>query len=448
MVSVAQGTVSPQRRRLLPSGWPLYALFAGFPLWWVLGLGGFIWLILAIPMAAWLFRQKAVLAPKGFRIWVGFMLWMLGSSSRLDSPDRYIVFIYRAGLYVAVTIILLYVFNISREALPTGKVIAIMTFFWMFVVVGGLMGVLFPTLNFSSPTEMVMPGNLISDEFVYDLVHPATAQIQDFLGYDEARPKAPFVYATNWGSAFALLVPFVILGWTYAKTRAWKLVTGVMFVISIVPVVASLARGLWLSLGAGLVYAAIRLAIGGKGKALRAILILIPTLLAVVYLSPLRGLVTDRFSHQHSNERRVGLYEEAIANVKESPLLGYGSPRPSEENSDAPSVGTQGQLWLVLFSHGIPGMIFFGWWFFYQLWRMRHVSSPVAFWCHVLVFIAFVQLPFYGWLPAPLAVIMVGIALGAREQRLDRAELRRRDLGPRSRGADSVQAWTRTRVEP
>ena len=372
-------------------------------------------------MAAWLLRQKTVLAPRGFTIWVAFLLWMFGSGTRLDSPDRYIVFVYRAGLYVAATIILLYVFNMSREALPTRKVISIMTFFWMFVVVGGLMGVLFPTLNFSSPTEMLMPANLISDEFVYDLVHPATAQIQDFLGYEQARPKAPFVYSTNWGSAFALLVPFVILGWMFAKSRVWKNFTAVMFVISIVPVVAGLGRGLWLSLGAGLVYAAVRLAIGGQGKALRAILILIPSMLAIVYLSPLKGLVEDRFATPHSNERRVGLYEEAIANVEESPILGYGSPRPSEENSDAPSVGTQGQLWLVLFSHGIPGMVLFVWWFLYQLWKMRAVSEPVAFWCHVMVFIAVVQLPVYGWLPAPMAVIMVGIALAAREQRLDHA---------------------------
>ena len=137
-------------------------------------------------MAAWLLRQKTVLAPRGFTIWVAFLLWMFGSGTRLDSPDRYIVFVYRAGLYVAATIILLYVFNMSREALPTRKVISIMTFFWMFVVVGGLMGVLFPTLNFSSPTEMLMPANLISDEFVYDLVHPAP--LRSMTSWATSRP--------------------------------------------------------------------------------------------------------------------------------------------------------------------------------------------------------------------------------------------------------------------
>jgi len=108
-------------------------------------------------------------------------------------------------------------------------------------------------------------------------------------------------------------------------------------------------------------------------------------------------------------------------------------------NSDAPSVGTQGQLWLVLFSHGIPGMVLFVWWFLYQLWKMRAVSEPVAFWCHIMVFIAVVQLPVYGWLPAPMAIIMVGIGLAAREQRLDRAEMYRQRARITARPTPALQ---------
>ena len=33
-------------------GWPLTALLVGYPLWWALGIADFIWIILAIPMAA------------------------------------------------------------------------------------------------------------------------------------------------------------------------------------------------------------------------------------------------------------------------------------------------------------------------------------------------------------------------------------------------------------
>ncbi|MFN8233362.1 MAG: O-antigen ligase family protein [Actinomycetota bacterium] len=407
--------VGTARRRYLPPGWPVYALFAGFPVWWILGLGGLIWPVLAVPMAIWLFRLPVVRAPKGFTIWVAFMIWMIGSGTQIDNSIRYVAFTYRVSLYASATIVLLYIFNLSREALPTRAVIGLMAVFWMYVVAGGFMGVLAPTWEFKSPVEYVMPQALISDEFVHDLVHPASSQIQDVLGYEQPRPKAPFVYATNWGSAFSLLTPFVILGWMYARSRAWKILTALMFVAAIVPVVVSLDRGLWLSLGVGIVYAAIRLALGGRTRALRAILILIPTMLGLVYLTPLRGVVQERFAHPHSNERRLSLYQEAIDNVKSSPLLGFGGPRPSEENSDAPSVGTQGQFWLVLFSHGIPGAVFFVWWLMYQAWRFRASAPPVPFWCHVLIVMALVQLPVYGWLPAPMIVIVVGVAIAARE---------------------------------
>ena len=156
---------------------------------------------------------------------------------------------YIAVLYVAVTIVLLYVFNLSREAVPTERVITVLTIFWMFVVVWGALGVVFPTLNFTSPMEKVMPQRLVGNEFVHDLVHPALSQVQDILGYDEPRPKAPFTYATNWGAAFGVLTPFVVLAWKQARKRGWKMLIAAVFVVGIVPVVSSLDRGLWLSLG-------------------------------------------------------------------------------------------------------------------------------------------------------------------------------------------------------
>jgi Mg2+/citrate symporter len=70
---------------------------------------------------------------------------------------------------------------------------------------------------------------------------------------------------------------------------------------------------------------------------------------------------------------------------------------------------------------------------------MRAVSEPVAFWCHIMVFIAVVQLPVYGWLPAPMAIIMVGIGLAAREQRLDRADLYRQRARITAHRAPAVQ---------
>ena len=399
---------------MLPQGWPLYALFLGFPIWWVLGISAFMWTIMAVPMAAWLIRRKRVSAPAGFGIWVAFLLLMLGSSVRLNDVDTYIHFGYRASLYLAATVILLYVFNMSSRALPTGRLVTILAGFWVLVVVGGFLGVLMPNVSFTSPVERILPQRLAGNEFIQELVHPAFAQIQDILGYEQPRPKAPFTYATNWGAAFGLLTPFVILGWKFAPTRAWRTLTVIAFVAAIVPVVASLNRGLWVSLGAGLIYAAVRLALAGHGRAMRRLIVLISVALAIVYVTPLQDLISDRLANPHSNERRLSLYEESTQIVLESPFLGYGGPRPAS-NPDAPPLGTQGQIWQILVSYGIPATVLFLWWFMYRFWRMRRLTSEIGFWCHIVVFIALIQAPFYDWLGAPLVIIMIAIALAARE---------------------------------
>jgi O-antigen ligase len=139
---------------------------------------------------------------------------------------------------------------------------------------------------------------------------------------------------------------------------------------------------------------------------------------AAVAFTPLKAIVEERLETPHSNERRVALYGEAIQGTSESPLFGYGAPRPSRWNPNAPPVGTQGQLWLVLFSHGWPGTIFFLSWFAFVFWRFRWPTPPTGFWCHVMLLIMFVQLPVYGLLPMQLHIVMLLIALAHRERRV------------------------------
>jgi hypothetical protein len=354
---------------------------------------------------------------------------MFGSVIRVDDADKYIRFGYFASLYIGATIVLLYVFNISERSLPTERVIRVMTIFWMLVVGWGVLGALMPTFEFTSPVEVVLPQRLAGNEFISELVHPALASVQDILGYDHARPKAPFTYATNWGAAYAFLVPFVILDWRRSRSRPWKMLTAAAFILSLIPMVGSLDRGLWLSLGSGLVYAALRLAMGGKTKLMRTVVMVLFGILLVVYLTPLRGLVSDRFANPHSNEGRMNLYTEAIDRIGESPLLGFGSPQPSRINPNLPPVGTQGQFWQVLISHGIPGVILFLSWFLYQFWRLRSTATDVGFWCHTLILIALVQVPFYDSIGIPLTIVMVGIAIAQRERRLASSRLHREEPG-------------------
>ena len=156
--------------------------------------------IMSIPMLAWLFRQH-----RGAR------------SSRVRDLDRVHALDVRVGdarvwcrqvhpLHLQGqplrrrTILLLYVFNLSREAVPTERVITVLTIFWMYVVIWGALGVVFPTLNFTSPMEKVMPQRLVGNDFVHDLVHPALSQVQSILGLRRAATESALPVCHELGS--------------------------------------------------------------------------------------------------------------------------------------------------------------------------------------------------------------------------------------------------------
>src|SRR4029078_4702386 len=65
LVSEARPLLSPPtvtstpRRGLLPYGWPLYALFYGYPIWWALGLAEMVWPLFAFFLLAHLIVRRA-----------------------------------------------------------------------------------------------------------------------------------------------------------------------------------------------------------------------------------------------------------------------------------------------------------------------------------------------------------------------------------------------------
>ena len=411
-VAVRSGVVPA--RRLLPQGWPILAGYVLFPIWWVLGGGQFVWMLLALPMLFALLLRRRVAFPRGFGLWLAFLGWMLLSGLQLDAADRAVGFAYRAAIYASATIVLLYVFNLREDELPTKRVIDVLAFFWLFVVVGGYLALIAPDFAFTTPVEVVLPHSLLTNSFVYEMVHPGFAQVHTFLGYPVPRPAAPFVYTNDWGSNFGILLPFAVLSFLRTRSDLWRLVLLLAAAAALVPVVVSLDRGLWLSAGVGILYALLRLGASGRGRVLGAAAVLLPMTLLILWFSPLHKLISDRFAHPHSNERRLSLYAESVQGVNGSPVFGYGAPRPSDLSSNAPSVGTQGQLWLVLFSHGYPGVVLFLGWFVWTWWRMRGTDPPMAFLAHVVLVIAFVQMPFYGWLPVQIQTLMIACALGWR----------------------------------
>ncbi len=192
----------------------------------------------------------------------------------------------------------------------------------------------------------------------------------------------------------------------------------------------SLNRGLWLALGVAVVYAALRFALQGRVKALILITVGVALGAVLIVTSPLGELVTDRAETGHSDGTRVDLVQKSLDAAMESPLVGHGSPIPNEDSVNLvaiaaagsewnpPPIGTHGQVWLVLVSHGIPATILFVSFLLFALWFTRGpITSPTVFWSHITILIAVVVLPFYTLSPAQLPLIAIVIAMAMRELR-------------------------------
>ena len=186
-------------RRWLAShpSWPITALLAGYPLWWALGVADFMWIILAVPMAARMLAwrrtgSRKIRAPPGFGIWLLFMIWVLAGIPMLlltapgtvDSSisHRVISFAIRAASYAGVTVLLLYAGNLTERELPRRKLAWLLGLVALYAIGGGIGGVLAPNFQFSSPTLLLIPHSLQTNVQIQASMHPGLAQVQNVFG--------------------------------------------------------------------------------------------------------------------------------------------------------------------------------------------------------------------------------------------------------------------------
>jgi O-antigen/teichoic acid export membrane protein len=393
-------------------------LFVGFPIWWLLGISAFIWPIIAVPMAMALMWRRWARAPVVIFLWFAFTSWVLLSGLQLTSATKITTFCYRLALYAGAGIIFLYVYNLPRSRGLDAKVLRILTIFWMIVVAGGYAGILLRAHTFTPPIDHVLPQGLRNQPFVQELVQPVFAEMQGFLGHPIPRPAAPFAYTNNWGGTIAVLTPVAIAAAAAAGRGPRRKLIIAVLAAALVPMVFSLNRGMFLSLAVAIVYVALRLALRGRLGSLVSVIALTALLVIVVAMTPLGHLVTGSFSgtHGHSNATRLSLYQQATAGANASPVFGHGEPQPVTGSvlTGTPAVGTQGQLWMVLYSNGYPAAVFFIAFFVGVLWQTRRARGTVGLWLHTVSLVALVQIPVYGWLPAELQVVMVVAALAYR----------------------------------
>ena len=407
-------------RRPLAAAWPLVVLFPLLPVWWAVGASGFILPALILPMLAGMLLRRRATVPKGFGLYLMFLVWCIFSAVRVAEARQGASLAYRGALYLGAGLLFLWVLNAYASRLPSRTVVRILAGFFSITVIGGLVGMIIPNVSFDTLARTMLPGQLLNDRFVSDLVSASTSSGRAFSAYPIYRPKAPFIYSNEWGAAYAMALPFALGALAYARTKLARDMLLLLVAVSVFPLVFSLNRGAWLSAGAGMLYATLRLARGRNAQLLKVLAVGALVMGAVVFVTPLGEIIMARLTNGYGDAHRELLYSQSLDLVRQSPMFGYGAPVLVEGNLSA---GTHGQLWTVLVSQGVPGLVFFMGWL---LLALRQTARPlpemhpgdlnVRLWAEVAIFVAIVQMPYYDLLPWGLAIAMVGAGLAWRER--------------------------------
>jgi hypothetical protein len=405
----------------------------GYPIWWAFGLGVLVFLIVAPAMAVVLWRQHRrgdrVKLPPGFGLWLTFLALVVVSVAALGAdPDgtvpgtaagRLVAVAFRLGGYGALTVLLLYAGN--RRGLTDTRLMRLLAWLFVVTVAGGLLGTFAGGFEFTSPVEALLPARLRHMGFVQSLVHPAAAQVMDLIGDPKPRPAAPWGYTNTWGNNFCLLVVWFV-AWQWR--RGWWRALGCL-ALSTVPVVYSLNRGLWIGLAAIAGYVAVRRAVRGRFGALATIAVAAVAVGLALATTPLGDVVSARLANGKSNGVRMYLTEQAVHGVGESPLIGFGSTRNTMGGRNSITVGESaecercgnftiggnGQLWQLLYAHGLLGTAAYLGFFVYALWRFRRDDSAVGIAGSAALVAGLVAMFWYNALVTPLAWTFCGYAL-------------------------------------
>lgn len=427
---------------------PLIIFIAGFPVWWVLGLGVLGFLIMSIPLGYYLLRQRRILAPRGFGFWLLFIAVLLIGFVVLWTPvpglvsesgiARILPWAYRVLWFGAVTVVLLFIGNTTEKQLPRKWLILLMGWLFVLTVAGGYAGQYLWQHEFPSFLEMILPRSMRSNVFFNSLIHPGLAQLQDILGYPDPRPKAPFEYANSWGANFGLLLPFYLMSYRYTRRAGQRIAFVLILLAAIPPVIFSLNRGLWAGLGVMALVVVVRMAITGRwfavvGAAATAIVLYIGLL-----VTPLWETIQTRLENPHSNEGRSNLAGVTLETVLQySPLIGFGATRSRQGNffsiasgatadchqCSPPQLGTQGSLWFLVFCTGFLGA---GLFCAFILRRTVPVITRSESWATALLYpvvFFFCVLPVYDLIGSPLMILMITLGLIWRYEQEKKTQL-------------------------
>ncbi|GGK69320.1 hypothetical protein Sme01_14790 [Sphaerisporangium melleum] len=417
--------------RPAPAALPIAALLVGYPVWWALGFGGLALVVLAGPMAVVLWRRRPIAVPKGMGLWALLIAGYLASGLMLgETPPgtygemgagRLAGYAMRLAVYVSLVIMVLYLGNLTRQELSQRALVRMLGVLCLVTVAGGLLGVLAPGLQFTSPLEMVLPEWISGNSYVRNLIHPTAAQVQHVLGHAAPRPEAPFEWANAWGGNLSVLLIWFVVGWWTYGGPARRVICVIVLGLAAVPIVYSLNRGLWIGLAVSVAYVLVRV----RTRTALAIGAALTAAVLAFCAGPLGAMVAQRLDSPHSNRIRAFTVESTIEAAVHSPFIGYGNTRNASGNyrtittgktgwcADCghPPLGSDGQLWLLLITQGFTGAALYVAFFAGAIRRFWRDRTPIGQAGTLVMILVLLYMFVYDGLVTALIMYLVSFAL-------------------------------------
>ncbi|MEV0726144.1 O-antigen ligase family protein [Micromonospora purpureochromogenes] len=392
--------------------WPLTAMFALVPLWWALGAFYLGWSVFGVVLLALLVTRGRVALPPGSAAWLVFLTLVLLSATRLDRATAYLTFGLRFGFLATALVVCVYVHTLVRDGTRWDRVLRPLGWYWLGVVALGWLAVLMPTFALTTPVEMALPHSISGERFIQALTHVRANEFNPQSRTPIYRTAAPYPYTNNWGTAYALLVPCVLAYLTSVRTGRFRVALWVSLPLSVVPAFMTLNRGMFLGLGAGLLYLGLRALVRGNARLIVSIGGLVVLVWVVSLVVPVQEMIDARVSSTDTNVDRMDLYVRTWQAVERSPLLGYGAPKSVDTTLAEEPLGTQGLIWQILYSHGIPALVLFLGWLVLVARRLAAAVSPAGHWLSTVPVIALVVIPVYAYIDPNLSVIFFAVGAG------------------------------------
>lgn len=395
--------------------WPVLMMLWGFPLWWVSGTTVIVAGLVTVVMMSYLVIGRTLPLLPGMAALGAFLLWVFACVSMIDSGERLLGYFYRVTILIFVITAFVYTVR-SAGQLTRRRVISALTFVWFFTIVGGLAALVIPEVRLTTPVGLMLPDGLRDNSYVQDLFFPPMAEIQRPFGSPETfiRPAAPFPYANSWGVAIVLLSPVAVACFLQARYVLLRLAILVGFVAMIPPSIATGNRGMFGALAISGAYVVIRMAVRNRAAPVLSLGILGLAGVGVLIASGLVERISTRQQYGDSLGTRASLYVETLQRTMQSPLLGYGAPRPSQLQDI--SLGTQGYVWMLMFSYGFVGLALFLTFLWGTTLRTWRVPGDVDLVLHSMLVAASVVIVVYGLDIMQLLTIMLVAAVLVRRR--------------------------------